>query len=232
MKPDLAYRNEQKYLINQKQEFILKRSLHATTEIDSHGESSGYMVNSLYFDSPSNSAQTEKFQGLLNRRKIRLRYYSNNLDIIKLESKLKYGEFVKKEYIHISKEEALNLIDGNFTFLKKRKCSLSNDFYRYFQSQLLRPKIIIKYNRLAFTKKINSVRITFDSCLCSSKRFDLFFKKNINMRQIFFRPTTVLEVKFNGWLPEVLKKQLSIANLSNRNSVSKFTWGRSKYLYS
>lgn len=68
-------RQEKKYLLSIEQTERMRRSLGRVLEEDAHARQGGYLVRSLYFDTPDDMDFREKSDGIGERRKIRLRIY-------------------------------------------------------------------------------------------------------------------------------------------------------------
>lgn len=77
-------RKELKYLVSQQEVYRLKEKLRAVMRADSHGDSQGYRVRSLYFDSLFDSDFEDKVAGYDNRQKVRLRIYNEADQNVKL----------------------------------------------------------------------------------------------------------------------------------------------------
>ena len=56
-------------------------------------ENNGYLVSSLYFESYDDRNLDEKLDGILSRRKYRIRIYNKDYSVIKLENKIMYLYF-------------------------------------------------------------------------------------------------------------------------------------------
>lgn len=69
------YRHELKYLISYGQKADLNLRLAPLLEQDSHARGGCYMIRSLYFDDYWNTAYQEKVDGVLMRKKYRIRIY-------------------------------------------------------------------------------------------------------------------------------------------------------------
>ena len=88
-----------------------------------------------------------------------------------------------------------------------------------------RPKTIVQYNRKAFIAKENKIRITFDSNIVSTESsFDLF-DPELNMNPVLDKYDVVLEVKFNGFLLDYIRRLINSVNRSEL-SVSKYVLAR------
>ena len=83
------YRHELKYLISYGQKADLNLRLAPLLEQDSHARGGCYMIRSLYFDDYWNTAYQEKVDGVLMRKKYRIRIYDYSDRVIKLERKRK-----------------------------------------------------------------------------------------------------------------------------------------------
>ena len=94
----IRYRHELKYLISQPDWALLRvrmaKALQRDENVDENGE---YWIRSLYFDDYWNTAYREKEEGVLLRRKYRIRVYHCSDGIIKLERKSKVGQYICKE---------------------------------------------------------------------------------------------------------------------------------------
>lgn len=84
-------RTEKKYSITPFSVPELIGDLGMVVSQDAHNIPGGYLVRSLYFDTPFDDDFEDKVDGLLNRRKIRLRTYSPDAASVKLEIKEKSG---------------------------------------------------------------------------------------------------------------------------------------------
>lgn len=84
---------------------------------DPHNGTHGYIIRSLYFDTPYDTDFFEKQAGVELRRKLRLRCYDPGLDYAMLEMKQKQGTRQLKRSLRISRADALRLIKGDYTTL-------------------------------------------------------------------------------------------------------------------
>lgn len=217
-----VFRHEYKYNISYEEMLRLREKLNDLLEIDRN--SSGYMVRSLYFDSINDIDYYEKLDGVINRKKIRLRIYDPKTKKVKLELKSKYDYHQQKESLIITKEEAEELIKENYSILLKYKEDVASKIYMILTTNCYKPKVIIEYKRIAYTTK-NNTRITFDFNIKKSNSVHAFFDKNINYLNITSPKNIVLEIKFNRFLEPYISNILS-SYISNKESVSKYVMGR------
>lgn len=217
-----TFRHEQKYVINYEDMLVLRTKLNELLNIDR--DYNGYMIRSLYFDSVNDDDYYDKLGGEINRKKVRLRIYDVNTNKVKLELKSKYDVHQLKESLVISKEDAERLINEDYDVLLDYDNEVANKIYIILKKGLYKPKVIIEYNRIAYTTA-TTTRITFDYDIRSSTDVNSFFKENINYSYITDKKDVVLEVKFDRFLEPYVSNVL--ANYSSRlQSVSKYIMGR------
>lgn len=220
-------RNERKYIITYSQYLSLLNKLDSVLKRDENSKDGSYLVRSVYFDSINNIDLNTKLAGTYIRKKIRLRIYNTKDKKCKLEMKKKQGELQKKISVWISKNDAEELILGNFSVLLNYVESSNKEVLQIYKTLVLgcyRPVATIEYDRIAFMYPNYNTRITFDFNVRSNEsNFDIF---NDNL---LFTPVisdnVILEIKYNeklmGFISEILKNY-KLVNLS----VSKYCAGR------
>lgn len=217
-----TFRHEYKYVIPYEEMLRLREKLNKVLKIDRSFE--GYMVRSLYFDSADDIDYYDKINGEMNRKKIRMRIYDYEGELIKLEMKSKYDCHQLKQSLIISKNDALELIDGNYSVLLSYPYEFAKELYAVLLEGYYRPKEIIEYKRIAYVAT-TTTRITFDYEIMASSRISDFFKKDINYIDTLDKKDVILEVKFDRFLEPYISEILK--NYINRNqSVSKYIMGR------
>ena len=218
-------REEKKFLISQDKMYYVSHRLKDVMHLDAHGDSEGYSIRSLYFDSLHNRDFTEKEDGIELRRKIRLRNYSPYSDFAMLEMKQKQGQYQKKRSLKLKKEDALKLIAGNYSVLLDQDSDFANECFYMMNQYQYRPKAVITYKRKAFVAKENSIRVTFDHHLKGTESYFNIFDPEINENYIMDPYLAVMEVKFNGFLLSYVKDVIDKVDLPE-TSVSKYYMGR------
>lgn len=193
-------RQEVKYIISIKDFYFLRKYLECYIRPDENSGDFGYTVRSLYFDSINDKALHDVFDGLMEKRKIRLRIYSINDTSVKLEYKCKSGSDTRKLSLTIPKPEALRMAGGDYSFLLEKKEPLAVTLYSQLKTETYRPKIIVDYNRLAYAYMPNKIRITFDYNIKSSSITSGLFEQNLPWNPVMPPGIGVLEVKYNGFL--------------------------------
>lgn len=224
---EYKYRHELKFKISNSAAEVLKQKLSLILGKDKNAyyEDGSYLIKSLYFDDRDSSSYYEKMDGVLYRKKYRIRMYNDVDTFIRLEKKMKHNNFTAKEQMLISKGIYSKILNGKIDEIENPD-GLLLEFITNYKNKGLVPSVIVEYHRTAFTYPISDVRITFDSNIQSSLyNYDLF--NTSYPRYIVDEPgKQVLEVKFNEILP------LHIANILNdipacREAASKFAICRS-----
>lgn len=218
-------RQEKKYLIGIEDIYKLSNYLDKLLIGDEHNEKDGYIVRSLYFDTLYNKDFQEKEDGVEIRRKIRLRIYNPDDDFALLEMKQKEGNNQLKRSLKVNREDAKELIKGNYSVLLKYKEDFAKECYGIMNMLCYRPKAVVQYNRKAFIAKENKIRITFDTNIIATESCFDIFSKDLNMYPVFSKYNTVLEVKYNGFLLSYIKDMLDSIQ-KTEISVSKYCLAR------
>lgn len=218
------YRYEKKYIINNLQMEILKNNLSATLYKDSNikNNDGSYFIRSMYFDDYKDTSYNQVIDGISKREKYRIRYYDLDSSYITLEKKSKVNNLGKKDKDKLTKEEVEKFIKGIENVGDK---PVVNELERVIKTRFYKPVIIIDYQRRAFTYPINDVRITLDYNISCSYQIEKFFDNDINSIPLMEKNTAILEVKYNDFLPDVIKQIINIKNLEV-TSFSKYSLGR------
>lgn len=218
-------RKELKYMIGTEEVYFYKERLEKIMDADPHNRDGGYTIRSLYFDTISDKDYYEKLDGVDNRRKVRIRIYDGNTDVIKLELKAKDSDFQRKRSLSLSKDEADMMIDGDYSFLLERPEPFAQAMFTYMSTGGYVPKCIVEYDRLAFMNEANDIRLTFDMRLRALEDPQEFFSARSDTYQVADPSETTLEVKYNGFLFTYIKDTLDIVNRP-RISNSKYVRAR------
>ena len=220
-------RTELKYYINYIDYKILARKLNIIMKRDVHGSENGYLVRSLYFDSFNDKAFHEKISGVRDRKKYRLRIYNAGSKKVKFEIKNKFNNHMIKETALIDKKDALEIQNQNYEVLKKYNNQALNKIYYNFKKEKFHPVVLIDYIREAYVYDFNNIRITFDKCL-KSNVCNLQLFKDTAMIPCLNENLIILEIKYNHFLPEHIKKTLQLPRFE-KSAISKYCIGRIKH---
>ena len=219
-------RQAKKFAINIADGAVLGGRLGAIMHADVHNGTQGYVIRSLYFDTPDDQDFYDKVDGLELRRTIRLRTYGPRSDFAILEMKQKEGPYQRKRSLRLRREDAEQLCRGDYRPLMAYKDPFAAECYGLMHSRCYRPKAVVEYRRQAFVARENHIRITLDSrIIATESSFDLF-SEHLPMYAVMDPFHMVLEVKYNGFLLSYLKDLLDRVERSEL-SVSKYCLARS-----
>lgn len=226
-KSDIAIveRREIKFIISEYDYFRLNDVFKNVLIQDTNNKEFGYNVRSLYFDSINNCDYYSKMNGEEIRKKIRLRIYDINTEVVKLEIKRKININQIKESIEISRDDAISLINKDYKVLLKYNNSVAHKAYNIMTIGQYQPVVLVDYNRRAYLHVENSIRVTLDSDLRANEtNFDLF-SNTVTMNPVFDHYHSILEVKYDGelfcWISQILGGKDSI-----NQSLSKYCTSR------
>lgn len=208
------YRHEYKYQIDAMQKEVLKLRAQGVLERDAHaGENGEYLIRSLYFDSPEDACFYENENGVDPREKYRIRIYNCDGTRISLECKEKRRGMTKKTACLITREQCERFMEG---MVPEADGSVSERqgllFYR-MRERNLRPVVIVQYTRTPYVGAAGNVRVTFDDAIASSNAIDGFFREDIPLRSVLPAGGSILEVKWDEFLPSYVRGQLELDSL-------------------
>jgi hypothetical protein len=214
-------RLEYKYLISYKDYISIRNALRALMIHDVHNETDTYNVTSIYLDDIVYTGVSDKAFGNETHSKYRIRYY-DDYSFKKLELKKKVGDASTKISTTINNEVFNAILTQDFDTLEEyfedpliRKYSLDMMLHN------LEPKLNIGYLREAYKDEMDNVRITFDHTICG----ELFYEDVIfPERQVIEPGFLVLEVKYEHFLPQEIKKIINKIN-ATQIAYSKYFMG-------
>jgi CRISPR/Cas system-associated exonuclease Cas4 (RecB family) len=218
-------RNELKYYISVPQYQLLATALRSSLKPDAYSQEGGYFIRSLYFDTLEDEAYYDKVYGVAKRRKFRLRIYNIKDKLVKFEIKNKVKDKIFKETAIIGRDDAKQILKGNYEVLLKYSNNVARKIYCYFKKQKMRPVVLMDYLREAFVYDLNSIRITFDRNLRRDQRNFDFFGSPISLRPAMRNDRVILEVKYNHFLPDWIREMLTLTG-STRSAIGKYCIAR------
>ncbi|AJS61253.1 polyphosphate polymerase domain-containing protein [Paenibacillus sp. IHBB 10380] len=229
MSPKLKYRHELKYNINYHQYLIIRQQLKNLLKQDRNADSTGeYHIRSLYFDDIDNKALHEKLGGVRDREKYRIRIYNLSDEVIHLEKKIKFNDYITKIKESLTREMVDAVLSGNYEVLNMPEKPLLYEMYTAMKHKLLRPKVIVDYVREAYIAQSGNVRITFDKHLKTGLNSVDLFNPDVPMIHALDDHTIVFEVKYDEYLPEYIRAAVQSNGLIQQSN-SKYVICR-KYL--
>ncbi len=221
----MEYRNELKFELSDFDLIRIKNRISPLMHPDKHQDTNGYLIRSLYFDDLYDSCLAEKTNGVLYRKKYRIRIYNNNSDYIRLEKKTKYANMSKKITQPLTRQDYDALLSGNIdslhVILSQKKDGLLKEFVLKILSEKFSPKCIIEYERYAFVENRGNIRITFDKNITGSRQINHFFDPDIFTVPVMPQTHHILEIKYDEFLPHYILQALDLGSL-RRQSFSKY----------
>ena len=211
---DRKYRHELKYLISAAQLPLLKSRIAAIMQPDPHAGADGiYNIRSLYFDDYYDTCYYENENGTDPREKFRIRIYNHSPQRITLECKRKERGKTHKTSCPLTREQTEFLLQGKpipetgVLYPLQRKLNLQ------IQTRMLRPVVIVEYERIPYIYRNGNVRVTFDCNVSSSSEISGFLSGEVPKRPIMPAGQFLMEVKFDEYLPDFIYRSLNLGRL-------------------
>jgi len=187
----------------------VRQRMRAVAKPDEHAINGRYKIRSLYFDTPTDRALREKIDGVDRREKFRIRYYNDDLSVIRLEKKSKVSGLCHKESAPLTADEARAIVNGDLSWMLKSNRPLVQELYVKMMSQGLRPKVIVDYIREPFVYAPGNVRVTLDYDIRTGLRCTDFLDPDCVMIPAGDVPV-ILEVKWDAYLPDIIRSAVQI----------------------
>ncbi|MCI7349710.1 MAG: polyphosphate polymerase domain-containing protein [Ruminococcus sp.] len=215
----MKFRHEWKHEINYSDMLVLRHRLKAVARCDPNAPNGRYFIRSLYFDTPYDKALKEKINGISRREKFRIRYYNGDTSFIRLEKKSKLDGLCSKEEASLTADEAQSIICGDIDFMRTSENELVRELYDKMNSQQLRPKTIVDYDREAYVYPAGNVRVTMDCNI----RTGLYSTDFLDMNCVTVPVTgaVILEVKWDEFLPSTIRDAVQLEG-RHTSSFSKY----------
>lgn len=221
----MEYRVENKYLVTEADIALLAGRLESVMRQDIHQEGDRYEIRSLYFDDFMDRCMDENEAGVDRREKYRIRIYDPKSGPIHLEIKSKLRGLTHKSACDLTREEARQIMAGTLPMAMDSRKPL-NQLQVSVRCSLMKPKVIIAYERTAYVHPVGNVRVTFDRNIMASRMCEEFFEEQVSgMTPILPEGLHVLEVKYDELLPDFIARQLELGNLQ-QIAFSKYYLGR------
>ena len=136
-----------------------------------------------------------------------MRIYDGNTRKILLEKKESIDKLKHKTFCKITIKQCEALIYGT-EIDTKNPDPVFLEFLKEAREIDLKPKVIVDYRRIPFVYKENNVRNTFDMNIAGTKDIDTFLLEEPYLTRVIPDGMMVLEVKYEGRLPEYVKESL------------------------
>ena len=210
----MDYRNEIKYLASETQLVLLENRIRNLIQPDRHAGADGtYQIRSLYFDDFENTYYRENEMGTDPREKFRIRIYNGDPGRISLELKKKQHSMTQKLSCLLTEEQCRELMAGRPLPADPSYPPVLQKMNLLMKTRLLKPKVIVEYDRTPFVEKLGNTRVTFDRNIRSSNAVASFLEKRVPARPIMPAGKQILEVKYDEFLPDYLYRNLQLSHL-------------------
>ncbi len=208
------YRHELKYVVSAAQIPLLKSRIAAIMRLDPHAGADGkYTIRSLYFDDYDNHCYYENENGTDPREKFRIRIYNHSQAVIHLECKRKERGKTLKTAAGVTVEQVNRAIEGTPWKNMENHPSLLRKLKLQMDTLLLRPVVIVEYERIPYIYRNGNVRVTFDMNLSSSDDLFRFWDASLPRRPVMPPGMHLMEVKFDEYLPDFIYRGLNLGVL-------------------
>ncbi len=218
-------RHELKYSVSYADYLELRSRAMCFMRHDENGTDGRYFIRSLYLDDIYLADYHQKNAGLTRRRKYRIRIYDYSPDVIKFEIKDKFDSYISKKSSVITREQCDSIIRGDFGFvgdmmLHDRACAelpqnrALRMGYIDCACRILRPQVVVDYDREVFICDEGNVRMTFDMNLRAGQGTGDIFDRHLPTVPAYDSGKMILEVKYDDYLPSFIRRLLRSKKLS------------------
>lgn len=218
-------RKEIKYIIPIEKFAHLRKKLELLMEKDTYGIEGKYTVRTQYFDSVRDDDLFDNLDGVMEKRKIRIRTYSLDSSTAKLEYKCKSNTDVRKLSLLISREEAIGMENGQYEFLLKREEDLARFLFAKMSKNGYLPKTIVEYERMAYKYSVSDLRITFDTSIKGTVNPYGLFHRRSALIPLLNHDIGILEIKYNNFIASPFTKIIQeidqVVEASSKYSISR-----------
>lgn len=218
-------RFEYKYIIPDNAREVLEAIVSRFMELDANCADTAtrsYTVTSVYFDTPALDCYHEKQDGLLYRRKFRMRSYSQG-DAF-LEEKGRRNAYSYKKRVPLPARLVKAALSGQWRALLHSEEAPNEEPFSAFVSSGLRtrlaPKARVTYQRRAYVSRGGyRFRVTLDDRVTGADAHQLH-QAGARVRSAL-PGQTIVEIKFESQLPLWFLRQIQCVQLT-RTSISKY----------
>ena len=218
-------RHELKYSISYAQYLELRSRALCFMRHDEHGSDGKYFIRSLYLDDIYMADFHQKNEGRSRRRKYRIRIYDCSDSVIKFEIKDKFDSYISKKSSVITREQCDSIIKGDFGFVSDMmlhdRAKAESEKNRALRMgcidcacKILRPQVVVDYDREVFVCDEGNVRMTFDMNLRAGQGTGSIFDSHLPTVPAYENGKMILEVKYDDYLPGFVRRILRSKKLS------------------
>jgi hypothetical protein len=219
---EVKYRHELKYICNEMELACLTGRIKNLISLDKNVTETGiYNIRSLYFDDYYHTCFHENEAGTDPREKFRIRIYNGSTEKISLELKKKEKGKTLKLACSLTLEQCKQLMKGIPLENSKQYPEILQKLSLLMRTRLMKPTVIVDYDRTPYVCKDGNVRITMDRNISSSSYVKDFLNPSVRKRPIMQAGQHILEVKYDEFLPDYIMKNMELGTLK-QTAFSKF----------
>jgi hypothetical protein len=240
-------RREYKYFIDEHTASQIRFALLPYCDLDAYAAvkpTRWYLIDSLYFDTPSFAFFRANTIGQCDRFKLRVRFYPEHYNgLAYFEVKGRCNDVIQKTRGCLSWEEGIELLthpemrlapasDGQNRMALER-------FFALFHAHQARPVTLVRYEREAWVSRIDSyARVTFDRKIRSKAQESLSLRNGAQGWRSMDNPVLqeepeakcVLELKFTSavprWMMSIVQRFDLLRSSFSKYGTSIVTWYR------
>ena len=221
----MTKRHEIKIAINDADAAALRQRLRLVARYDEHAPEGGYLVRSLYFDTPRDNVLRDKLDSVSTREKFRIRCYDRDFSFIQVEKKAKSNGLGEKTKAQVTADEVSRLLAGDVSWMNDPTRPLLVELLSKMRSQGLQPKVVVEYRREPFVFGPGNVRVTLDSDVRTGLRSTAFLDPDPVLVPVAGDQRGVLEVKWDAFLPDIIRDAVQLDG-RRASSFSKYAAAR------
>ena len=156
---NLVWRHEQKFWISLYQYHRLRSAFRSVLYIDKYCYEQGdYNIRSLYFDSYQGEAAFDKLSGLSTRRK----FISASTTVLPTELSMENRFKIDFQTEFFTEFGTTFGVDRRDAWPVITDDNVLMQFYHEMNQNLIKPAVLVEYDREAYVHPMGNVRITFD----------------------------------------------------------------------
>lgn len=218
----VKYRHELKYICNEMELAVIAGRIQKLIRLDENVTENGiYNIRSLYFDDYYNTCYDENEAGTDPREKFRIRIYNGSTDKIALELKKKEKGKTLKQSCSLTIEQCRQLMRGTPLNVSSEYDAVLQKLNFLMRTRLMKPSIIVDYDRTPYVCRDGNVRVTMDKNISSSTKVLDFLNPYIMKRPIMPAGKHILEVKYDEFIPDYIVNNMELGTL-RQTAFSKF----------
>ena len=216
-------RHEYKFLCDESKWTLIRARLRPLMRRDAHtGEQDHYEIRSVYFDDYRDTCYHRNDAGTDPRAKYRIRAYNGSDEVIRLEKKIKKQGMTGKRSCPLSTKQYECLMAEDYgsilrevmqTDFASGQEELLREFAVLGLTRHMQPKVIVSYERFPLIDPAGNVRVTFDKNIAAGVAFEDFFEEHPRRMPVMPTGQHLLEVKYDGFLPEYIRELLENGSL-------------------